>query len=346
MDFHEKWRNLMASLDDKSPQIKIVVGVVGLIGAGVAAAFAATKIKDDVVDEKKDFENIKRLRESKREPREVVSNGELEGVVNPENIDKDICDCYSDKDYAKDVINTTLRFSWKLIKRFGIPIVMGVASTLLIFNGANVMSNRLAGTVEALATVTSAYGNYRQGVIDRYGEKVDEELRLGIKEETITQEEVVTDENGKEKVVKKKMKAKVANGDPNLTSPYAFYVDEKCTEYVKDIVQMEMYADAQQTLLNQDLKRGHRKWVTLADIYDIFGRPQSEYTRDSLVVGIVYDENKNPDGDNYVDFRAQRVFYMDENGRYKAKLLIDPNVEGSIYDKLPKALRYSDGCTV
>ena len=37
MDLHEKWRNLIASLDDKSPQIKIVVGVVGLIGAGIAA---------------------------------------------------------------------------------------------------------------------------------------------------------------------------------------------------------------------------------------------------------------------------------------------------------------------
>ena len=59
MDLHETWRNFMASLDDNSPKIKIVVGVVGLIGAGVAAAVAATKIKDDVAEEKKDLENIK-----------------------------------------------------------------------------------------------------------------------------------------------------------------------------------------------------------------------------------------------------------------------------------------------
>lgn len=341
MDLHEKWRNFTASLDDKSPKIKIVVGVVGLIAAGVGAAIAATKIKDDVVEEKKDFENIKRLRESKRDPREDIVTENTEGTVNPDNVYKDICDCYSDKDFAKDVIHTSLRYAWKFLKRFGIPIVGAAASAILIFNGANVLSTRLAGTVEALATVTSAYTNYRQGVIEKYGEKVDEELRLGVREETVTLEETVVDENGKEKVVKKREKVKVANKDPNLASPYAFYFDESCTEYVNDIVQREMYANAQQTLLNQQLKLGNRKWVTLSDIYDIFGRPQSEYTRDALVVGVVYDENK-ADGDNYIDFRCQRVYKVDTNGKFRPYLLIDPNVEGSIYDKLPKALRYSD----
>lgn len=334
MDLHEKWRNLMASLDDKSPQIKIVVGVVGLIGAGIAAAVAATKIKDDVAEETKDFENIKKVRMSAEHPEECAEE---------EKVAEDIAACYSDRDYAKDVIRTSLRYVWKVVKRFGVPIVMATASTLLIFNGANVLSNRLAGTVEALATVTSAYGNYRQGVIDKYGEKADEELRLGVKEQTITQEEVVADENGKEKVVKKKEKVKVANSDPNLKSPYAFYVDERCTEYVRDIVQMEMYADAQQTLLNRQIKLGNRKWVTLAEIYDLFGRPKSEYTRDALVVGVVYDENnKKTNSDNYIDFRIQRVYRENEDGKYVPYVLIDPNVEGSIYDKLPKALRYSD----
>lgn len=341
----------MASLDDNSPKIKIVVGVVGLIGAGVAAAVAATKIKDDVVEEKKDLENIKRMRESKQNPRVetkvVIEGDEYSGVMNEENVGKDICDCYSDKDFAKDVLNLAWRYTIKGVKRFGIPILIGIGSTVLIFNGANVLSNRLTGTTEALATVTTAYANYRQGVIDRYGEKVDEELRLGIKEQKITQEEVVVDENGKEKVVKKQVKAKVINGDPNLCSPYAFYVDETCTQFMKDITQLEMYARAQQALLNQQMKLGARKWVTLAEIYDIFGRPQNEYTRDSLVVGVVYDENKKDvETDNYVDFRCQRVFKFDEDGRCVCKLLIDPNVEGSIYDKLPKALRYSDECTV
>ena len=334
MDLHEKWRNFTASLDDKSPKIKIIVGVIGLIGAGVAAAIAATKVKDDVAEVNKDFENIKKVRKSAAYPEECTEE---------EKIAEDIAECYSDKDYAKDVIRTSLRYGWKLVKRFGIPVVMAAASAILVFNGANVLSTRLAGTVEALATVTSAYTNYRQGVIEKYGEKVDEELRLGLKEQTITVEETVVDEDGNEKVVKKKQKVKVANKDPHLCSPYAFYVDESCSEYVKDIVQMEMYAQAQQTLLNQQMKLGNRKWVTLAEIYDLFGRPKSEYTRDALVVGVVYDENKaDLESDNYVDFRCQRVFHMDTDGHYIAKLLIDPNVEGSIYEKLPKALRYTD----
>lgn len=338
MDLHEKWRNLVASLDEKSPKIKIVVGVVGLIGAGVAAAIAATKIKDDVAEEKEDFENIKKVRKAATHPEECTEE---------EKIDEDIVACYSDKDYAKDVIRTGARYSWKLVKRFGIPVVMATASSILIFNGANVLSTRLAGTVEALATVTSAYSNYRQGVIDRYGEKVDEELRLDIKEQKITQEEIILDENGNEKVVKKQVKAKVATGDPNLKSPYAFYVDESCTQYMKDPVQLEMYANAQQTLLNQQVKLGTRKWVTLAEIYDIFGRPQSEYTRDSLVVGVVYNNAKDAnESDNYVDFRVQRVYKMNENGKFVPYILIDPNVEGSIYEKLPKALRYSDEGTM
>lgn len=341
MNLHEKWRDLMAVLDDKSPKIKIVIGVVGLIGAGVTAAIVATKAKDDVAEEKKDFENIKRLRESKRNPREDVVTENTEGTVNPENVDKDICDCYSDKDYAKDLIRTSLRYSWKMTKRFAVPIFAGAVSTVLIFNGAHVLEDRLSKNIEALAKVSTAFSVYRRNLRNKYGDAVDEELRLGITEEKITVEETTVDENGSEKVVRKPIKAKVANGELSKASPYAFYFDETCSEYVGDIVQREMYAQAQQTLLNQQLKLGTRKWVTLSDIYDIFGRPQSEYTRDALVVGVVYDENKS-DGDNYIDFRCQRIYKVDANGKFKPFLLIDPNVEGSIYDKLPKALRYSD----
>ena len=83
----------------------------------------------------------------------------------------------------------------------------------------------------------------------------------------------------------------------------------------------------------------------LNDIMRINQDPQTgepNYGPETLVMGIVY--NKDEDDlamDRYVDLRAQRVFYMDEDGRYKAKLLIDPNVS-YIYDKLPKALGYSD----
>ena len=78
------------------------------------------------------------------------------------------------------------------------------------------------------------------------------------------------------------------------------------------------------------------------------GKPN--YGPETLVMGVIYDKDKDDlSSDNYVDLRVQRVFYMDENGRYKAKLLIDPNVS-YIYDKLPKALGYSqdshEKCTV
>lgn len=335
MDLHEKWRNLVASLDDKSPKIKIVVGVVGLIGAGVAAAIAATKIKEDVVEETKDFENIKKVRMSAEHPEECTEE---------EKVAEDIAACYSDRDYAKDIVGTSLRYGWKVVKRFGIPIVMAAASTILIFNGANVLSTRLAGTVEALATVTSAYSNYRQGIIERYGEKVDEELRLGLKEQTITLEETITDEDGNEKVVKKKEKAKVDNG--GLPSMFARYIDESCGEYVPNITQMEMFAEAQETLFTDMLKRG-TPYITLGEIYKAFLIPQidpktgkNNYGPETLVMGVVYDESDDPNSDKYVDLRCQRVFYMDGNGRYKAKLLIDPNVS-YIYDKLPKALGYT-----
>lgn len=337
MDLHETFRNLVAVLDDNSPKIKIVVGVVGLVGAGIFAAVSATKFKDDVKEESEDFENIKKLRKSVKHP-EKCSEEEL--------VPEKVSEHYSDKDYAKDVLNTTWRYSLKVVRRFGIPILIATASTILILNGSHVLSNRVSDLSSSLATVTTAYSQYRQKVIAKYGEDVDRQFRLGVEQKSIEQEEKVVDENGNEKIVKKKVKAPVVNGDPNLCSPYAFYFDESCGEYVKDITQREMYARAQQTLLNQQLKLGSRKWVTLSEIYDIFGRNKSEYTRDSLVVGIVYDENKNDDSDNYVDFRVQRVFVADENGRYIPKLLIDPNVEGSIYDKLPKALRYSDDCAV
>ena len=89
-----------------------------------------------------------------------------------------------------------------------------------------------------------------------------------------------------------------------------------------------MFLRTTQNYVNELLKS--RGYVLLNEVYRAIGIPES---KDGHVVGWVYNE-KNPNGDNYIDFgiydnhEANRLFV---NG-YERSILLDFNVDGVIYD--------------
>ena len=90
-----------------------------------------------------------------------------------------------------------------------------------------------------------------------------------------------------------------------------------------------MYLRRQQEFANEMLRsKGH---LFLNEVYDILGFPR---TKAGQVVGWIYDE-KNPVGDNYVDFGIYDI--TDERKRdfingYERSILLDFNVDGNIWD--------------
>ena len=77
----------------------------------------------------------------------------------------------------------------------------------------------------------------------------------------------------------------------------------------------------QQSWFNELLRK--RGYLFLRDVYEGLGLP---ITKESCLVGWIYDEKNNTIGDNFVDF--------DIHETHSSNYIIDFNVDGEIIDRL------------
>ena len=191
--------------------------------------------------------------------------------------------------------------------------------------GHTILKRRNIALAAAYAVVDKGFKKYRKNVVERFGEQLDKELRYNIKAKEV--EEIVKDENGNEKV-EKTIVNEVGINPVDGYSGYARFFDAASSFFEKDPEYNLMFLRKQQDWANEVLRsRGH---LFLNEVYDMLG---IQRTKAGQVVGWIYDE-KNPNGDNYVDFgiynnkEASRRFV---NG-YEYNILLDFNVDGPIYD--------------
>lgn len=286
-----------------SPEILVVSGIVGVVASAVMACKATTKVSTILEDTKDSVEKIHECENNK----ELVESGE-----------------YTYEDAKKDLAITYVQTGVKLVKLYAPSIALGVLSITSILASNNILRKRNVALAAAYATVDKSFKEYRNRVIERFGETVDRELKYNIKAKKI--EEVVKDEGtGKEKKVKKTVEI----GDPNTYSDYARFFDDGCKGWEKDSEYNLMFLRAQQQYANDLLRsRGH---LFLNEVYDMLGIPR---TKAGQVVGWVYNKD-NPVGDNYVDFGLydinREVVRNFVNG-YERTILLDFNVDGNIWD--------------
>lgn len=282
-----------------SPEILVGAGIVGVVTSTVMACKATTKL-DTILDKAKD--DIDKIHEAVEHP-EVL----------PES--------YTEEDSKKDLAIVYTKTAVDLLKLYAPSIVVGGLSITAILAGHNVLRKRNVALAAAYATVDKGFKEYRGRVIERFGEELDRELKYNIKAKEV--EEIVTNDDGSETIVKKT----VETADIDLGSEYARFFDETCTGWTKDPEYNLTFLINQQRYANDLLKsKGH---LFLNEVYDMLGMARSKAGQ---VVGWIYDE-KNPIGDNYVDFRIfdvhndrKRAFV---NG-YERSILLDFNVDGNI----------------
>ena len=138
-------------------------------------------------------------------------------------------------------------------------------------------------------------------------------------------EEQTVNENGEIKTVKKTVNV----ADPNQYSDYARFFEDGCTGWSKDPEYNLTFLKHQQSQANDILQR--RGYLYLNEVYEMLGIPK---TKAGHVVGWIYDE-KNPIGDNYVDFGIYDLY--NERSRafvngYERTILLDFNVDGNIWE--------------
>lgn len=295
--------NIVASkaimkIKKRSPEILIVVGVVGTVASAVIACKATTKVNKIIDDAKDDIDKVH---------------------VATENCVTEAGETYSTEDSKKDLAIIYAQTGVKLAKLYAPAVILGTFSIASILASNNILRKRNVALGAAYAAIDKSFKDYRGRVIERFGEQVDTELKYGIKAKKF--EEVEVDpKTGKEKKVKKT----VMVADPNLQSDYAVYFDNKSRNYETNQDYNYMFLKAQQQFANDKLQtRGH---LFLNEVLDDLDLPR---TSAGQIVGWTKD---GPDG--YVNFRIVEVDRETEDGRHEPSLLLDFNVEGNIWDKM------------
>ena len=283
-----------------SPEILVGAGVVGVVASTVMACKATLKVNDILEDTKEKVEKIKAVKE---DPNYVLK--------------------YSEEDAKKDLTIVYTQTGVQLAKLYGPAIVLGAVSIGSILMSHKILSKRNVALAAAYATIEKGFKEYRGRVVERFGERIDYELKHNIKAKEI--EETVVDENGNEKTEKKVVDTIEFNGIEY--SEFAKFFDEY-SSYWKESPEYNLtFLKQQERYANDKLKRNG--YLFLNDVYDMLDIPR---TQAGQIVGWVYDE-KNPMGDNYVDFGISDVYKEGcrkfVNG-YEKSILLDFNVDGNI----------------
>lgn len=285
-----------------SPEILIVAGITGTVVSAVLACKATLKVGEIAEKAKDDVDRIYAAAESG-----TTEAGEV----------------YTAEDSKKDLTIVYVQTGVKYAKLYGPSIILGALSITSILASNNILRKRNIALAAAYTAVDKGFKEYRGRVVERFGEKVDQELRYGIKAKKIEETEV-DPETGKEKKIKKTVEV----ADPNLKSDFACYFDKTSRSYETNRDFNMMFLRAQQNYANDLLRaRGH---LFLNEVYDMLDLPR---TTAGQIVGWTFDP-KNPESDGYVDFRILEVVKEAEDGTYEPAIIIDPNVDGDILSKL------------
>ena len=236
-------------------------------------------------------------------------------AANPEMVKEE----YTVEDAEKDKKIVRVQTAVKVAKLYAPSIAVGVVSIGAIFASNNIMRKRNVALGAAYATVDRAFKDYRNRVVDRFGEELDKELRYNLKTKEV--KETVEDENGKKKTVKRNIKYM----DSAMPSEFAVIYDDGCAGWTKDPEDNKFFLIQQQRYANERLKR--RGYLSLNEVYELLGFPS---TKAGQVVGWLYDcKDPNYKGDNFVDFGLYNVDCepnRDFVNGYERNIILDFNV--------------------
>lgn len=282
-----------------SPEILVAAGVVGVVTSTVLACKATLKVHEVMEETQTNLEAIESY---------VEKNGYTEK--------------YTEKDATNDKRITYGTAALKFVKLYGPSVLLGVASIGCIVASHNILSKRNIALAAAYSTVDKGFKEYRGRVIERFGSKIDKELKYNIKEYVDSKETIVNEDGEVEEKT-----GVVPVIDSEDVSQYARFFDETSHAWTKDANYNLMFLRAQQNYANDKLKA--QGYLYLNDVYKMLGIAPSP---EGQVVGWTYDL-EHPNGDNYIDFgiyntkrKSSREFV---NG-YEKSILLDFNVDGNI----------------
>ena len=298
----------LLKLKKHSPEILVAAGVVGTVTSAVMACKATTKLHDVLDETKEKVDMVHRGIEAG----EVISIVDGEETVVP----------YNEEDGKKDLTIYYAKGGFELVKLYGPSVLLGAASLGCILTSHRILTKRNFALTAAYTAIERSFKEYRGRVIERFGKELDRELKYNIKRKEI--ETIVVDENGNETIVKETVDAVDST---QIYSEFARAFDDGCKGWEKNAEMNLYFLRSVQNWANEALKA--RKFLFLNDVYEELGFPK---TAVGQIAGWYYDE-KNPTGDNYVDFGIYNLYNEGArdfvNGRERV-IWLDFNCDGNI----------------
>lgn len=287
-----------------SPEILIVAGAVGVVASAVMACKATLKL-DEVLEEPK--EKIEKIHECLNN--EVFMSSSK----------------YTEEDGKKDLLTVYVQGGMQVAKLYAPSVILGTLSLGAILTSHHILRSRNIALAAAYATIERGFKDYRGRVVERFGKRVDYELKNNIKAMEI--EKVETDEEGNEKVIKESQD--VVQAPSEKYSEYARFFDIGNPNWQKDATLNLAFLRNVEKYMNDRLRtKGH---VFLNEVYDALGIPR---TKEGQIVGWIYSKD-NPVGDNYIDFGIYDVYKpatADFVNGYERSILLDFNLDGNIWE--------------
>ncbi len=304
-------KKINLKLKKYSPEILVAAGIVGTVVSTVLACKATTKLSGIL-----------------EETNKVVD------AIHDYSDNETPAEQYTPEDAKKDLVIVYVQTGLRIAKLYAPAITLGAMSLGCILASNGILRQRNVALAAAYATVNTGFKEYRNRVVERFGDEVERELKHGLKAKKI--EKIVDDEDGK----KKKVKETINVVEKGSLSDYSFFFEESNPYWEKDGNYNRMFILAQQQYANDKLRA--QGYLYLNDVLDTLGIPR---TKAGQIVGWVYNTD-NPIGDNYVDFGIYETYREDEESfikdksmgerfgseKYERVVILDFNVDGNILD--------------
>lgn len=287
-------------LGKHSPEILMVVGAVGAVTSTVMACKATLKINDILAAHTSTVATIHDVQDGKA----VIREGET----------------YTEEDAKKDLTTTYVQTGLKLVKLYAPSVILGALSLGCMFGSNHILQKRNAALTAAYVTLDKAFGDYKERVTERFGDRVQSELEHGIK--AVEVESKVVNEDGTEETIKS-----YVDEVDGAHSPYDLIFDEMIDEWQPDAQYNKWHLAQVEDTANRRLRT--QGYLFLNDVYRMIGRYNSGamiVKPEGQIVGWLYDPN-NENLQNCVKLGLDKM-QGDRN------VVLHFNVDGPIIDKI------------
>ena len=230
-----------------SPEIMLFAGIGAGIGALIMTQRATLKVET--------------VKSKEGATKQKIAEKAAMYEEDPESLDRP----YTRDDAANDMVLLKSKTTLEYIKLYAGPVILEAVSIGIILGSHHIMKQRQAALAASCAAIAKAYQTYRQNVINKYGEEVDQEMLYGSEKKTVKKTETDPETGEKKKVTEEQEIIRNFGG-----SPYArLFNRENSTEWFNDNPQNEFMLAQREKEADTRLKC--EGILTLNDVYRLIG---------------------------------------------------------------------------